>query len=41
MAVLSAVRWDAEIKAHYQQLRARGKVGKVALVAGMSSQRSD
>lgn len=35
MATLSAVRWDPEMKAHYQQLRACGKVGKVALVACM------
>jgi len=35
MAALSAVRWDATMKAHYQQLRARGKVAKVALVACM------
>lgn len=35
MATLSAVRWDSTMKAHYQQLRARGKPGKVALVACM------
>ncbi len=35
MATLSAVRWDAKMKAHYQQLIARGKVKKVALVACM------
>lgn len=35
MATLSAVRWDPVMKAHYQQLRARGKVAKVALVACM------
>ena len=35
MATLSAVRWDATMKAHYQQLRARGKLAKVALVACM------
>ena len=35
MATLSAVRWEPELKAHYQQLRARGKVGKVVLVACM------
>lgn len=35
MATLSAVRWDPLMKAHYQQLRARGKLGKVALVACM------
>jgi transposase len=35
MATLSAVRWDPKVRAHYQQLRARGKLGKVALVACM------
>jgi transposase len=35
MATLSAVRWDPLMKAHYQQLRARGKLAKVALVACM------
>jgi len=35
MATLSAVRWDAMMKAHYKQLRGRGKVAKVALVACM------
>lgn len=35
MATLSSVRWDPEMRAHYQQLRARGKIGKVALVACM------
>lgn len=35
MATLSAVRWEPLMKAHYQQLRARGKVAKVALVACM------
>lgn len=35
MATLSAVRWDPVMKAHYKQLRARGKLGKVALVACM------
>lgn len=35
MATLSAVRWDPVMKAHYQQLRARGKLAKVALVACM------
>ena len=35
MATLSAVRWEPELRAHYQQLRARGKVAKVALVACM------
>lgn len=35
MATLSAVRWDPMMKAHYQQLRERGKLAKVALVACM------
>lgn len=35
MATLSAVRWDPVMKAHYRQLRERGKLGKVALVACM------
>lgn len=35
MATLSAVRWDETMKAHYRQLRARGKLAKVALVACM------
>lgn len=35
MATLSAVRREPAMKAHYQQLRARGKVAKVALVACM------
>ena len=35
MATLSAVRWDPELRAHYQQLRTRGKLAKVALVACM------
>lgn len=35
MATLSAMRWDPTLRAHYQQLRARGKLGKVALVACM------
>lgn len=35
MATLAAVRWDPSMRAHYQQLRARGKPGKVALVACM------
>ena len=35
MATLSAVRWDPVMRAHYQQLRSRGKLGKVALVACM------
>lgn len=35
VATLSAVRWDPLMKAHDQQLRAHGKLGKVALVACM------
>ncbi len=35
MVTLSAVRWGPVMKAHYQQLRGRGKVAKVALVACM------
>jgi transposase len=35
MATLSAVRWEPLMKVHYQQLRARGKLAKVALVACM------
>lgn len=35
MATLSAVRWDPTLRAHYQQLRVRGKPAKVALVACM------
>lgn len=35
MATLSAVRWEPGLRDHYQQLRARGKVAKVALVACM------
>lgn len=35
MATLSAVRWEPLMRAHYQQLRARGKLAKVALVACM------
>jgi len=35
MATLSAVRWDPAMRSHYEQLRARGKVAKVALVACM------
>lgn len=35
MAPLSAVRWEPDLRAHYQQPRARGKVAKVALVACM------
>ena len=33
MAALNAMRWDPIIRSFYQQLRARGKSGKVALVA--------
>jgi transposase len=35
MATLSAVRWEPLMKVHYQQLRAPGKLAKVALVACM------
>jgi len=35
MAVLSAVRHDAMLKAFYLRLRAQGKAPKVALVACM------
>jgi transposase len=35
MATLSAVRWEPALRDHYQQLRSRGKVAKVALVACM------
>ena len=35
MAALSAVRWEPVMRAYYQQLRARGKLAKVALVACM------
>ena len=35
MSTLSAVRWEPELRAHYKQLRARGKLAKVALVACM------
>lgn len=35
MAALVAVRWQPEFKAFYQQLRSRGKLAKVALVACM------
>lgn len=33
MAALSAIRWEPSIKAFFQQLKKRGKPGKVALVA--------
>jgi transposase len=35
MATLSAVRWNPVLKAHYQQLVARGRPKKVAIVACM------
>lgn len=35
MAALVAVRWQPEFKSFYQQLRSRGKLAKVALVACM------
>lgn len=35
MATLLAVRWEPELKAHYEQLRSRGKLAKVALLACM------
>lgn len=35
MATLTAIRWEPDIRAHYEQLRARGKVSKVAIVACM------
>ena len=35
MSTLTAVRWEPDLRDHYQQLRARGKVAKVALVACM------
>lgn len=35
MATLVAIRWEPTIKAFYLRLRAKGKPGKVALVAGM------
>ena len=35
MATLSAVRWNPVLRAHYEQLRARGKLFKVAMVACM------
>jgi transposase len=33
MAALTAIRWQPELRAFFQHLRARGKPGKVALVA--------
>lgn len=35
MSTLTAVRWEPQLRDHYQQLRARGKLAKVALVACM------
>ena len=35
MSTLTAVRWEPALRDHYQQLRARGKLAKVALVACM------
>lgn len=35
MATLSAIRYEPALRAFYQQLRARGKPGKVAIVAAM------
>lgn len=35
MATLTAIRWNPVIRAHYEQLRARGKLFKVAMVACM------
>lgn len=35
MATLTAIRWEPVIRAHFEQLRARGKAGKVAVVACM------
>lgn len=35
MATVAATRWNPVLRAHYQQLRARGKPAKVALVACM------
>lgn len=35
MATLSAIRWNPVIRAHYEQLRERGKLFKVAMVACM------
>lgn len=35
MSTLTAVHWEPEMREHYQQLRARGKLAKVALVACM------
>ena len=35
MSTLTAVRWEPTLRDHYRQLRARGKLAKVALVACM------
>lgn len=35
MATLVAIRWQPEFRSHYQQLRQRGKLAKVAIVACM------
>lgn len=35
MATMTAIRWNPAIKSHYEQLRARGKLFKVAMVACM------
>lgn len=35
MVMLSAVRWDPMMRAHCQELRERGRLAKVALVACM------
>jgi transposase len=35
MATLSAIRYEPRLRNFYQQLRARGKAGKLALVAAM------
>jgi transposase len=35
MAALTAIRYEPRIRAFYQQLRQRGKAGKVAIVATM------
>ena len=35
MAVLSAVRFNPQIRAFYQRMKAKGKKPKVALVAAM------
>ena len=35
MAALSAIRWNPVIRAHFEQLEARGKLFKVAITACM------